>query len=231
MYGVKTFSSQLETWWFVQDSFVIPAMLPHLFAMTLPLCVGWTGLVVWALGPRESLVPALIPGVSWPRVLAAGALLYPVLFFGFGYGVAWQNPAVRAYYGGPAEPLPVVEHFAALFAHDPLVLPFEMARGLLWVALGWGVWRGTPGPWWVGALLYAAMMALIQNDLHLLPNPLMPAEVRLWHFVETSSSNFLFALGAAALTRAGGHSVVAGSTRSRPAASSSRPSNPSANPQ
>ncbi|MDP2314036.1 MAG: hypothetical protein Q8P41_14130 [Pseudomonadota bacterium] len=59
--------------------------------------------------------------------------------------------------------------------------------------------RGTRGPWWIGALLFATMMALVQNDVHLLPNPLMPAEVRWWHFIETASSNFLFAGCAATL--------------------------------
>lgn len=204
LYGVKTFSSQLETWYFIKAAHVPPEMLPRLFAMTLPLCVIWPALLVWALGPKNPDPPPAMGRSSGElalRVLVAGALLYPLVFFVFGYAVAWQNAAVRAYYEGPAQALPWLEHFAALINQDPLVLPFEMLRGLLWVAMGWAVMRSTRGPWWAGTLLFAAMMALVQNDLHLLPNPLMPAEVRLWHFIETASSNFLFALGAGALLR------------------------------
>ncbi|MEQ1502379.1 MAG: hypothetical protein ABMB14_09115, partial [Myxococcota bacterium] len=43
-YGIKTFSSTLEVWWFVGPSHVPPDALPGLFAMTLPLAIGWTGL-------------------------------------------------------------------------------------------------------------------------------------------------------------------------------------------
>jgi hypothetical protein len=34
----------------------------------------------------------------------------------------------------------------------------------------------------------------VENDVHLLPNPLMPAAVRQMHFIETASSNFLYGL-------------------------------------
>lgn len=195
LYGVKTFSSQLEVWYFVQTSHVPPDMLPRLFVMTLPLCLVWPALAVWGLGPRVATpAPAAPSGRALlARVLIAGALVYPVLFFTFGYGVAWRVPEVRAYYGGPETPLPFLTHMGALFASDPGVIPFEMARGLLWIALGWPVLRGTRGPWWVGTALYAAMLALVQNDVHLLPNPLMPPVVRYWHFIETASSNAIFA--------------------------------------
>lgn len=210
LYGVKTFSSQLETWYFITSAHVPPEMLPRLFMMTLPLCVIWPGLVARGLGPGGTPEPAPPLGYSRSslalRVLVAGALLYPALFFLFGYQVAWTNAAVRAYYEGPAEALPLLAHLGQMFRQDPLVLPFEMARGLLWVGIGWLVWRTTRGPWWVGGLLYALMMAIVQNDLHLLPNPLMPAEVRMVHFVETASSNFLFAILAAAMLRPAGSS-------------------------
>lgn len=201
-YGVKTFSSQLETWYFVKTSFVPPEMLPHLFAMTLPLCVIWPALLVLAFGPEKSEAPPPLghaPASLAARIATAGCVLYPAVFFLAGYWIAWRQPAVRAYYGGPEVPLGMVAHYAAMLGEDPLVLPFEMARGLLWVAMAWPVLRYTRGPWWAGGLLFATMMALVQNDLHLLPNPLMPSEVRFWHFVETSSSNFVFALATAAL--------------------------------
>ncbi|MES2639293.1 MAG: hypothetical protein V4850_07405 [Myxococcota bacterium] len=211
MYGVKTFSSNLETWYFVDAAHVPPEMLPSLFAMTLPLCVIWPALLVWGLGPRGDTPgrPVTIaPAALAVRVAVAGVVLYPIFFFVAGYWIAWQNPAVRAYYGGAAVPLPILRHLAETFAGDPFLLPFEMIRGLLWVAIGWPVLRWSRGPWWAGALLFATMMALVQNDLHLLPNPLMPPEVRWWHFIETTSSNFLFAWCAAALIEQGYRAIA-----------------------
>jgi hypothetical protein len=198
LYGIKTLSSALEVWWFVDRAWIPDDMLPNLFAMTVPLALAWPALAVWALGPAGPPDPTPPLGRSAAataaRIALAGAVAYPALFFSFGYFVAWQAAPVRAYYGGPAVPLPFVEHLAWTFAEDPWVLPFEMLRGLLWVALGWPVLRWTRGPWWVGGLLFAATLAAVQNDVHLLPNPLMPDAVRLWHLVETSSSNLLFGL-------------------------------------
>jgi hypothetical protein len=207
LYGIKTFSSMLEVWYFVRTDIVPVEMLPRLFVMTLPLSIGWTGLAVWLHGRRSTPKPRPEPAIDDPRratslalrIALAGAILYPLLFFTFGYWVAWQNASLRAYYGGPEVPLGALAHLQELFSGDPWVLPFEMGRGVLWIALGWPVLRRTRGPWWVGGLLFATLLAVLQNDVHLLPNPLMPSEVRVWHLVETASSNFLFGLGTAAL--------------------------------
>jgi hypothetical protein len=207
LYGIKTFSSTLEVWYFVRPDTVPAEMLPHLFVMTLPLSIGWTGLAVWLHGRCSTPRPPPEPAIDDPRrasslalrIALAGAILYPLLFFTFGYWVAWQNAGVRAYYGGPEIPLGMLAHVRELFSRDPWVLPFEMGRGMLWIALGWPVLRRTRGPWWVGGLSFAALLAVLQNDVHLLPNPLMPREVRVWHLIETTSSNFLFGLVTAAL--------------------------------
>ncbi len=202
-YGIKTFSSNLEVWYFVKAAHVPPEMLPSLLVMTLPVAIGWTGLAVWAFGPRAPAPPPTETprrglDLAW-RVGAAGAIGYPVLFFLAGYYIAWQSSAVRAYYEGPAVALPFLRHFGAMLSDDPWVLPFEMFRGLLWVAIGWAVLRRTRGPWWVGGILFATLLAVMQNDVHLFPNPLMPREVRVWHLIETASSDFVFGFGTAAL--------------------------------
>lgn len=202
-YGVKTLSSTLEVMFFVREEHVPRRMIPGLLAMTLPLAVAWTGLVVRSLarrGPPEPPVPVgrSPASLAW-RIALAGMLIYPVLFFGFGYFVAWQNEAVRVYYTGSAQLLGLLPHLAQVFRDQPAVIPFEMFRGLLWVAMAWVIVRGVSGPPWVVALLVASVFALVHNDVQLLPNPLMPAEVRYWHLLETASSNFLFGAVTAAL--------------------------------
>jgi hypothetical protein len=48
------------------------------------------------------------------------------------------------------------------------------------------------GRWWEAALAVALLFSVVMNTQLLLPNPLMPAEVRMIHLLETATSNFLF---------------------------------------
>ena len=47
------------------------------------------------------------------------------------------------------------------------------------------------GKWWEAGLAVALLFATA-SSLLLIPNPLMPPEVRMAHLVETVTSNFLF---------------------------------------
>lgn len=190
-YGVRTFTSQIEAWYFMPN--VGGGLVPALLAMTVPLSLLWTAALLWAWGPRGPATPPppLPAGFAW-RVLALAALVYPALFFGFGYFVALQSAAVRDFYG-INELIGFGPHMIATFSADPWIYPFEALRGALWVALAWLMLRTWRGPWWTGVALVAACFALVQNSVHLLPNPLMPRDVQLYHFIETASSNALWA--------------------------------------
>jgi len=52
--------------------------------------------------------------------------------------------------------------------------------------------RMIKGEWWEAGLAVALSFAVLMNSQLLLPNPLMPQEVRMVHLLETASSNFLF---------------------------------------
>ena len=203
-WGVKTFTSQIEALWFMPN--VTGAMFPLLMAMTVPLALIFPAALMAALGlwRRDPALepawraPAMAPGELALKVGALSAVVYPALFFAFGYFVAWQSQALRDFYGGAVSG-GVVAHFASLFARDPFVLAFEAARGLLWVAFALPVLRTARGPAWLGPVLVGLLFCFVQNDVHLLPNPLMGPEVRFFHFVETGSSNFLWALAIGAL--------------------------------
>lgn len=199
-YGVKTFQANIEAVYFMRN--ITPAMAPGLFLMTLPLALLWSPVAVWLLGkarrPAEtptapSLLPILNSGVGLGKLLVLGVLVYPLLFFAFGYYVAWQSPAVRTFYGG-TDPGSFVLQMRTIIAGDPFLLLFEGLRGLLWTAMAaLLLWTIKARPW-LAVLLLALVLALVENDTHLIPNPLMPTIVRQVHFVETASSNFLFGL-------------------------------------
>ncbi|MFN8444746.1 MAG: hypothetical protein U0175_28430 [Caldilineaceae bacterium] len=223
-YGVKTFQASIEAAYFMHN--VTPAMAPRLFSMTLPLAFVWPPLAVWLLGKRcppagTATVPSRLPtasGGTWLwKLLLLGGVLYPLLFFAFGYYVAWQNPDLRAFYQG-SDPGSFLLQMRNVLSGDPFVLLFEVLRGLLWAGLAVLLLWATNARPRLAILLLALIFALLENDTHLIPNPLMPSIVRQVHFIETASSNFLYGLLAGAVllwhpkaghtTRAIGRAVV-----------------------
>lgn len=204
-YAVKTFQANIEAVYFMLN--ITPDLVPKLFTMMLPITLLWPPVAVWLLGKTRKPVvataaPSPLPPMSlgtWLWKLALlGIVVYPLLFFAFGYYVAWQNPEVRAFYQG-TDPGSFLLQMRKLVSGDAFLLPFEFFRGLLWAGLALlFLWTMNKRPW-LGTIWLALVFALLENDVHLFPNPLMPAIVRQIHFMETASSNLLFGLLAAAL--------------------------------
>lgn len=195
LYGVTTVMPQIESAYFVTR---LPAgMLPRLFlagaivtALISPIAVRllgrWRQGVIDVESPRLSLTAR-----EWVVRLAIVVIAYLLLYFGFGYYVAWQSAAVRAYYGG-VDPGSFVMQLRSVVRDTPLLVPLQVLRALLWVAIAIPVIRMTTGPWWQAALCVALLFAVVMCSQLLLPNPYMPQDVRLTHLVETASSNFIF---------------------------------------
>jgi hypothetical protein len=76
----------------------------------------------------------------------------------------------------------------------PTLIPFQAFRALLWVAFTLPVIQMLRHKRWWGALLTALLVSLPMNIPHIVPNLYMPGDVRLVHFIETASSNFIFGL-------------------------------------
>lgn len=198
-YFVKTATSQIEAAYFMPN--VTGPMLPGLLMMTVPLSLGLGPLAVWVggrakAGPLDERPPwASLPmeaREAWLKIGALSVVVYPALFFAAGWFIAFRSDEVRAFYGG-AHGGDVVSHYVWVFQHDPFIYLLEIFRSALWIAAALPLLRTTRGPWWVGTLHAALWFSLVQNDVHWLPNPLMTAGIRLYHFVETGSSNFIWA--------------------------------------
>jgi hypothetical protein len=196
-YGVATFMTQIETWYFLTDLTVGPAVLPRLFVMGLPPAFIFIPLAVWMLG--KGRVPAdtgpnmalVMPARQWAWKLAVIAVVYLGLYWSAGYFIAWQNPALRAFYGHPGD----VQPFWAQVMGDLWLIPFQLMRGVLWTLFTLPVVRGSKVSAWWTALLVGLLLCVPQNIGHILPNPLIPiASVRLSHLIETASSTFVFGL-------------------------------------
>jgi hypothetical protein len=198
-YGVKTFTSIIEAWWFMTN--ITPEEIPGLFLMTVPMAVLFPLVAVPILGkakkgerldePPNTRLVMPIGQLAW-KVVVLSVIVYPTLFWTFGYYVAFSNPELVAFYGD-THPGSFTAQMSNIWADDPLVFVFEIFRGALWIALAAPVIRTTKGRIWEAGLLVVLLFTLVQNDVHLLPG-VMPPSVRLSHFIETASSNLIYAV-------------------------------------
>lgn len=193
--GVSTVMPQIESAYFITR--LPPGMLPRLFLAGLIMAAVFAPLAVLILGKAKpstnetAETPRLKMSVdAWIAKLVLIVVAYLIIYFTFGYFVAWRNAAVRAYYGG-SDPASFISHITSLLHHEPLLFLLQAMRAVLWSAIAVPVIKMTKGEWWETGLSVALLFAVMTSQL-LLPNPLMPPEVRMVHLVETATSNFLF---------------------------------------
>jgi hypothetical protein len=193
-FGAATVMSQIESAVFLTA--LPPGTVPRLFLMGALVAAPFAVIAVLILGRLRGDVDATsaprhaLPPSEWTWKLAVIAVVYVVLYFTFGYFVAWQSPEVREYYGGAMEGS-FVAQVSADIARRPSLLVVQVVRGLLWAGIGVIVIRMLKGSWKEAALALALLFAVVNTQL-LLPNPYMPEAVRMAHLRETATSNFLF---------------------------------------
>jgi hypothetical protein len=195
-YGVTTFMPQIESAVFLTR--LPPGTLPRLFLMGALIAAPFSVLAVLILGKRKAETvdtqpnPRLVmPASEWAWKLAVIAIVYVVLYFTFGYFIAWRNPAVREYYGGIDEG-GFMGQLGRVLRNTPWLVPFQIARAMVWVALALPVIRMLKGQRTETAFAIGLLFAVVMNAQILLPNPYMPEPVRMAHLVETASSNLIF---------------------------------------
>jgi hypothetical protein len=202
-YGVATFMGQIESAVFLTH---LPSgMLPRLFLMGALVAMPSSALAVVLLGKRKggrgkrdlesrrSTARLVMPANDWAWRLAVIAVAYVILYFTFGYFIAWRNPAVREYYGG-GDPGSFFAQMGNVVRDTPWLIPFQILRSMCWAAIALPIVRMLKGDWRETALALAVTFSVLMNAQLLLPNPFMPEPVRVAHLVETASSNFIFGL-------------------------------------
>src|SRR5215469_14085353 len=108
----------------------------------------------------------------------------------FGYYVAWQNPALRAYYGGSPYPN-FLASLKANWIYHPWIYALQLFRGLWCVGCLYPLIRMLRAAQWQAAIAIALFLSVWTTVL-LLPNPLMPPGVARSHFWETLSFSLVF---------------------------------------
>jgi hypothetical protein len=108
LYGIYTFLSQIETAVFPAIADQLPeGTLRGFFVSGLALAVPFSLLAVWILKKTrkdpsisEARQRLRIPAGEWVWKLGAAAILYVIVYFTFGYYVAWRTPGLPEFYGG-----------------------------------------------------------------------------------------------------------------------------------
>jgi len=188
-YGVVTFQTNVETVVFLNYLVdIVPTeMLPILFvqgAITAgifaPLATVILGRMKDSEGGQEPNLKLVMPGIEWVWKLVVIAVIWVGVYFAFGAFVAvpLAGEVFQEYYAGLQLP-----------AWMPL---FQLVRGVIWVAVAAPVIRMMKGHWWETALVVGLLFSFLMGFWLLAPNPFMPEVIRMAHFVEVSSENFIF---------------------------------------
>lgn len=197
-YGLHTVVAQIESAVYLPTQ-LPPGMIPRLFVMGAIVAGVFSPLAVLILGKmrrKEALEAPTqrvdMPLSEWAWKLVAIAAAYLVLYYTFGYFVAWRNPAVQEYYGG-TDPGSFFAQMAGIWRATPWMFAWQAFRGLLWAAFVLPVIRMHKGGRWEVALAMASLFAVWSSAL-LLPNPYMSEAVARAHLVETACSMFIFGM-------------------------------------
>lgn len=198
-YGIETFMSQIETVVFSQALQLTLEQAVTLFVSGFVRALIFAPLAVVVLGKirkDESVTTEntrLIFSVGgWATRLTILAALYTLIYFVFGYFVAWQSPDLRQFYSGSTDILPFFAHMARLLSADPTLALVQFVRGYLWVLIVLPVVRMFRGGTLETCFALALVLAVLLSDFILFPNPYMPEAVRMAHFPELWSSMVLF---------------------------------------
>jgi hypothetical protein len=196
MYGISTVASQIDSVAFLSDKlphgmiraiFVQGAIAAALFAPLAVLALG-----KWRAGSiRAPMSPAVPPNPA--SILLRLAILvaaFVFLYMFFGYYVAWRNPELQRFYGGPE-----LATFWVALRHNWIssrwIYALAALRALLYILCLYPLVRMLHTSRWESALAAALFLACWTTVL-LLPNPLMPASVARSHFWETLGFSLVF---------------------------------------
>lgn len=175
---------------FIVMELVAGALLTAFFA---PIAVFVMG--KWHHDPAEDEPNERLemPASEWLWKLALIVIAYEILYFTFGYFIAWRTPAVHEFYGG-TDPGSFPAQMANVMRDTPWLPFFQVFRALLWTLIALPIIRSFKGSALETGIAVGLAYAMFMNTGLLVPNPIMPDAVRAAHFVETASSNFIFGL-------------------------------------
>ena len=185
VFGITTFMTQIET--IIFGSAFPGLSVPDVLMLVLTAFVGtvlYVPLAILVMGKWVGTNPetrALFKKDYLPRV-ALIAVIYPIIYFFFGFFVAWQSAAVREFYAT-----------STITTAQPLLTIIQIVRGALWVFAALPLLVMFEKRWQT-ITAFTVSFSLFTSIVLIVPNPLMPAPVAHAHLIELALSMALFGL-------------------------------------
>lgn len=120
------------------------------------------------------------------------AFSYVIIYFTFGYFVAWQFADLRYFYSGSTQLVSFFQQIANQFQTDPMLPLFQVFRGFLWAGLAIIIIRSLGIKNWTTYIITGLLFSVLITTPLIFPNDYMPAPVRLAHSFELSASMLTF---------------------------------------
>jgi len=192
LFIVEFFNMQIETWYF-RKAFPVLAVRDIFLLMTvgiLPLVISLLLGIKFFTGKNRQnnlLQKSPFNFIYIISVLSVLGIIYAIIYFVFGYFVAWQFKEVQAFYSGR-----FFDSFSGQMQNNWEVMaeifPFQFLRGIIFAYAGYLLFHLTG----FKTKIFFLLLFLIPGLLLLIHNPLFPEIVRMAHFYEVSTSMILF---------------------------------------
>lgn len=187
IFGIQTFLTQIETIVFLKYlANIVPTdMIPLLIVQGILMALLFSPLPVLILGKYKNKTESHEPVIS----IRLKELILTLLLIGVIYltiyillGMVVFKPlagqAFDAYYGNLKLP--------------QWIIPFQIVRGIIWAIIALPVIQMMKGEKWEKGLAVALLFSILMGALLLIPTGIMPDKIRISHFIEVASSNFVF---------------------------------------
>ena len=198
LFGTQFFLTQMETFFFSASLDISAGQVISILVAGLVMVIATSGL---GLELTRRLAPTQNKIVFKPRVrglrrmitpiLLMSAFVYPLIYETFGYYIAWQNEHLRLFYSHSAALKSFLAQLTGFFSEG--IYFYQVLRGMIWVIISIPLVLLLKPNKLFQYLLVGLLSAL--PSIHLfIPNPYMPADIAMTHFVETATSNFIWGL-------------------------------------
>ncbi len=201
-YVLYTFLGWIELLAFPTISTQMPSgyLTPGMLIQGLVLAIPFSLLAVWILGKAKKKsgesgdnIRLQMPTVEWIWKSAVAAVLYVIVYFTFGYFVAWRTPGLPEFYGG-SDPGTFFGQLGNVLRDTPWLYALQFFRGLIWAGMGCIIIRMHKGKAWEVTLATGLSFSVLMNPSLLFPNPFMPPFIAHAHTIELVTSNFLYGI-------------------------------------